>query len=63
MSNDAISIPGGPSIWRTILEPILIQQVLGLSVDKAVNEKKPVEIDRYAEICRGRFSCSGIYYP
>jgi hypothetical protein len=39
MSNDAIRIPDGPSSWVVILEPILLQQVSGLSVDKEVNEK------------------------
>jgi hypothetical protein len=43
-----------------ILEPILLQQVLGLSDDKKENEKNLVEIDRYAAICGGRFSYSGI---
>jgi hypothetical protein len=57
MSNDAIRIPGGPSSLAVILEPILLQQVSGLSVDKEGKEKKPVEMERYAEICRGRFSC------
>jgi hypothetical protein len=38
MSNDAIRIPGGPSSWAVILEPILLQQVSGLSVVNAVKE-------------------------
>jgi len=31
--------PGELSIWAAILEPILLQQVLGLTADKRVNEK------------------------
>ena len=39
MSNDAISFLGEPSICAAILEPVLLQQVLGRSADKRLNEK------------------------
>jgi len=38
VSNDAISFPGGLSIWAAILEPILLQQVLGLFADEKAIE-------------------------